>query len=296
MINKLGWFGILILIVGLSFFYQYPYLNKFPSHIHAWAQADRYALSLGFVENDLNFFKPQTFIYNKQFPHKYRVPSETTISAVEFPIHDFIPAIFMQLCKNKSPLFFQLYVLLYSIIGLIFLSKLAYKVNGDCLKTTLVIVFATTSPVFVYYQGGFLPSIPSLSNAIIGIYYYYKFLNQDKDKDKDKHFWLSIIFMTIAVLSRTTFAIPLIAIFTVEILRIIRKDTKLKPKILPIILSILLIFLFRIYNYHLREKYGSIFLSHLMPAENIMQFKELLFQTFQNWFFQYLTWPHYLIL
>jgi hypothetical protein len=56
--------GLLI----LSFVYHHKYINEFPSHIHAWAQSDRYALSLGFLDNGLNFLKPQTFTYNHQFP------------------------------------------------------------------------------------------------------------------------------------------------------------------------------------------------------------------------------------
>ena len=61
--NKLETIGLGIVIIGFGLTFQYKYLNEFPSHIHAWAQADRYALSLGFLENGLDFFKPQTYIY-----------------------------------------------------------------------------------------------------------------------------------------------------------------------------------------------------------------------------------------
>ena len=45
-------------IVLLGILFQINYVNDFPSHIHAWSQSDRYALAQGFVNNDLNFFKP----------------------------------------------------------------------------------------------------------------------------------------------------------------------------------------------------------------------------------------------
>jgi len=60
--KKIEIIGILILIIGFGFLFQFEYLNEFPSYIHAWAQSDRYALSLGFIENGFDFFKPQTYI------------------------------------------------------------------------------------------------------------------------------------------------------------------------------------------------------------------------------------------
>ncbi|MBE9467356.1 MAG: glycosyltransferase family 39 protein [Bacteroidetes bacterium] len=290
--KKLERIGILIVIIGLGFIFQYKYLNEFPSHIHAWAQSDRYALSLGFLENGLDFFKPQTFVYNHQFPHKWKVPSETTITAVDFPIHDYIPALLMKISGNTSPYLFRLYILLYSFIGLFFLFRLSFAITKDYLKSVFVIVFAATSPVFVYYQGGFLPTIPSLANAIIGIYFYHRFINGSKNKN----FWLSIFFLTLAALSRTTFAIPLVALLGVELIRLIRKETRVIPKLIPLGISFLSILSYLFYNGYLREKYGSIFLNHILPASNIEQAKEIIKYVYDSWFFQYFTKPHYFIL
>lgn len=290
--KKLSRIGLLIIIIGFGFGFQYKYLNEFPSHIHAWAQSDRYALSLGFLENGFDFFKPQTFIYNHQFPHKWEVPSETTITAVDFPIHDYIPAVFMRLFGNTSPVFFRLYILLYSFLGLFFLFKLSYAVSKDYLKSIFVIAFAASSPIFVYYQGGFLPTIPSLSNAIIGIYFYYRFLKENNNK----FFWLSILFLTISTLSRTTFAIPIVAILGVEFIRLLRKETKVLSKLLPVSISISAILFYMLYNGYLRENYGSNFLNYLLPPDSIEQAKEIIKSVYKNWFFQYLTKTHYFIL
>lgn len=290
--KKIEIIGILIVIIGLGLIFQHKYLNEFPSHIHAWAQSDRYALSLGFVENGLDFFKPQTFVYNHQFPSDWKVPSGTTITAVDFPIHDYIPALLMKISGNTSPFLFRLYVLLYSFIGLFFLFRLSFAITKDYLKSVFVVLFAATSPVFVYYQVGFLPTIPSLSNAIIGIYFYQRFINVNKNK----YFGLSILFLTLAALSRTTFAIPIIAVLGVEFIRILRKETKLVSKLLPVGISILTILSYLYYNGYLREKYGSIFLNHILPANSIEQVKEILNYVYKSWFFQYFTKPHYYIL
>ena len=283
--------GIITFIVVLGFIYQYKNINEFPSYIHAWAQSDRYALSLGFLDNGLNFFKPQTFVYNHQFPDEWKVPSEQTITAVDFPIHDYIPALLMKILGNTSPWIFRVYILLYSFLGLFFLFKLSYAITNDYVKSVFVVAFAATSPVYVYYQGGFLPTIPSLSNTIIGIYFYYRYLIGNKNK----YFCLSILFLTLAALSRTTFAIPIVAVLAIEFIRLVRRETSLKPKLIPVSISILSLLSYMIYNGYLRGKYGSIFLNHILPPHSIGHAKEIIKLVYTKWFFQYFTKSHYFI-
>ena len=71
-------------IVLLGILFQINYVNDFPSHIHAWSQSDRYALAQGFVNNDLNFFKPETFslLKNNQNLCDWKYPSEESITAI----------------------------------------------------------------------------------------------------------------------------------------------------------------------------------------------------------------------
>lgn len=283
---------VITILLLLCLIFHSRYVNEFPSHIHAWAQSDRYALSLGFLDNGLNFFKPQTFVYNHQFPGNWNVASEETITAVDFPIHDYIPALIMKLLGNTSPWVFRMYVLLYSIMGLFFLFKLSYSITKDYIKSVFVVVFAATSPVYAYYQGGFLPTIPSLSNAIIGIYYYYQFLKENKSKN----FWLCMLFLSFATLSRTTFAIPIVAVLSVEFIRIMRKETSFVLEIKPVSFSVILVLSYLLYNRYLRNYYGSIFLNHLLPAENMEQAKAILKYVYQNCFFQYFSIFHYIFL
>ncbi|MDD3875328.1 MAG: hypothetical protein PHT69_01780 [Bacteroidales bacterium] len=274
-----------LIIFFLGVLFHHNYISKFPEHIHAWAQSDRYAIALGFVDNGLNFFKPQTFVY----PVSKGAPSATTVTSVDFPIHDYVPAIVMTLSGSKAPIIFRLYILLYSFLGLYFLFKLSLKITNDYYKSLFVLIFTATSPVFVYYQSGFLPTIPSLSNAIIGLYFYFIHLKNGNSKS----FGLSLLFMTLATLARTTFAIPLTAILCIEILRVIVKKTIVFPKLYFIIFSLFIIISYYTYNAYLRTHYGTIFLNHLLPPSSFIHAKELIITAYNSWFFQYFSKFHY---
>ena len=280
---------LIILLFGLLF--QHRYLNEFPSHIHAWAQSDRYALALGFVDNNLDFFHPQTFVKNHQFPDDWKVPSNTSITAVDFPLHDYIPAIVMKLSGNHSPFIFRIYILLYSFLGLFFLFKLARCLTKDFYKSLFLVIFAATSSVFIYYQAGFLPTVPSLSNAIIGLYFYVKYIRTKQDR----HFILSMLFLTLATLSRTTFAIPLVAVWGTEFLRIIRKQTLLRVKVLPIVFSIAFILGYYFYNGFLTKKYGSIFLAQLLFPSDFESAVSIVKAAWEHWGIQYFSVLHYIV-
>lgn len=282
----------LIIIILSGTYFNKNHINEFPSHIHAWAQSDRYALALGFTNNNLNFFKPETFTLNHQFPDKWATPTDNSVTSVDFPLHDYIPAVLMKIMNNHSPWIFRVYILLYSFLGLFFLFKLSFLITHSFLKSILTTLFAATSPVFIYYQDGFLPTIPSLSNAIIGIYFYSCYLKPHKNRG----FILSIAFTTLAALSRTTFAIPLIAIFGVEFLRALSGEVKVRGKIIPALLSVTIILGYYFYNQYLRSEYGSNFLSHFLPPENFIHATKLIKATLQNWEFHYFTKAHYILI
>jgi len=283
--------SVLVVIIFFGFFYSYHELNEVPKYVHTWAQADRYALAIKFTQNDLNFFKPETFVYNHIYPGGFFIPSNSTVTSVDFPIHDYIPAIIMKISGSNSPVIFRLYILLYSLLGMFFLYKLSFLWTGNFYKSLFITILAATSPLFAYYQGGFLPTIPSLSNAIIGIYFYSLFITGERNRN----FNLSIVFLTLAALSRTTFLIPLIAVFGIELIRIIRKESTFKPKIIPVLISVSLILGYWLYNNYLRSEYGSMFLASFLPARDMDDANKILSNTLENWKFHYFTWLHYAV-
>ncbi len=127
---------------------------------------------------------------------------------------------------------------------------------------------------------------------IIGLYFYCKYLHFSIRKD----FSLSVLFLTLATLNRSTFAIVLIAVLGTELLRIIKRHSLLKDKLLSVTLSALSIIGYAAYNSILREKYGSIFLSELLPAKNWEEAKEILNAAYEYWFTWYLSGWHYYLL
>lgn len=281
----------LILLFVLGFIFHFKTLNKFPSNTHAWAQADRYAITQGFVRNHLNFFEPETYVLNPQFPGNWSQPKKKSITAVDFPIHDYVPALIMKTTGINQPWISRLYNLLYSFIGLFALYKLSFLLLKNHLKSLLIIIMAGTSPVFIFYQSNFLPTIPSLSNALLGLYFYFSFL----ESNERKQFNLSLFFLTLATLSRSTFLIPLVAIYCHQSFYIWLRQSRLLPKLIPVLISTICIVSYGVYNSYLRQQYGSLFLDNLIPASSFSEFILKLKETWNNWFTTYFSMYHYVI-
>lgn len=285
------WIAICFLLFTLSFFHASK-LNKYPVGIHAWANMDRMALARGFERNNLNFFQAQNYILNHQYPDFWGTPTESTRTAVEFPIHDYIPAVFMKISGLHGPLIFHLYILFFSFIGLFYLYKLSLLLTANKIKSLFVLVFAALAPNYIFYQGGFLPTIPSISLIIIAIYLYARFVEIN-----EKKYWLRLMFIfTLTILARSTYAIPFLAVLGFEGIRTWRFKLVWKYKILSILGSFTVIFLSLKYNAHVRGKFGSDFLSELLPAKSWNDVKAVAQVMYENWRFSYLTYKHYLVL
>ena len=91
--NPFGLLTAFLMIVIAGLFIQKDYMDEYPNHIHAWAEQDHYALAIGFINNGFDLFHPETMIYNKQFPDWWKTASETTITAADFPIHEYCVAL-----------------------------------------------------------------------------------------------------------------------------------------------------------------------------------------------------------
>ena len=110
-------FIVFSLLLGLGLFFHGDKINEFPLYTHAWAQADRYAIALGFLENNFNLFYPQTFVLNTQFPHDFLIAGATGITSVDLPIHEYLVAGIMNIIDTRAPWVFRVYELFFSCIG-----------------------------------------------------------------------------------------------------------------------------------------------------------------------------------
>lgn len=286
-------FPLPLIVIGVAlFFLQRNYMNEYPKHIHAWAEQDHYALALGFINNGFDLFHPETMIYNKQFPGWWKIASDNTITAADFPIHEYCVSLLMRLFGTTSPWVFRTWALLWGLIGLLYLYRVAFLTTQRFLKSLFVSFLALCSPVFVYYSNGFLPCIPAFALGVIGLWHYLQFFKEGKRRQ----FNLGIASLTLAMLIRTTFAIELIAVLCFELLRILRKESTCLDKLPAVLVSIIAFLAYFFWNQHLRELYGTIFLNSLVPPEDFQDAKELIADTYHKWTFHYFQHRQYLLM
>lgn len=288
-IDKIYWMLALLLIVIAGVYIQYPYMNEFPSFIHAWSQSDRYAVALGFLNNNLDLFHPETYIYNKQFPNWWNYAHDNTVTSVDFPFVEYIVAIMMKITGVTSPWIFRICTFAIALLGMFFLYKLTFLLTKDWLKSLFVTAFAMTSPVYAYYFNGFIPGIPALTFAMLALYFYLKYF----ETNSNKSFILSILFITLSVLIRSSFAVIYVALLCFEFLRILRKESVFKDKVIPVVSSVILILAYYLWNKHLAAQNGTLFLSDLMPANDWNDFWQRMTLAKDNWKFHYFGKIHY---
>ena len=97
------------------------------------------------------------------------------------------------------------------------------------------------------------------------------------------------------MLMRTTFAIELVAILCFELLRIFRKESTFLDKLPSVLVSAALFLAYFLWNKHLRDLYGTLFLNELLPPEDWQDAKELIADTYHKWTFQYFQRIQYLV-
>lgn len=276
-------FLILLLILAvLSIFLYHSTISLFPAFVHSWTQSERYALSLGFLNNGFDLFHPCT----------YNLQTIEGITRVDLPINEYIVAIIMKISGSTAPAIFRIYTLTISIIGCLFLYLLSLKINRSEIRSWTIALIAFLSPVYTYYQAGFLPSVPAISFIFIGYYYYYSYL----ETGKRKQFYIALFFILLAALIRIPFVIYLVALLVHMMWTVLRSRKIVFHELLSIFICFVLFFSYYRYNIHLGRMYGNMFLDELLPARNMEEFKDIIKQIKNIWLFQYQNIAYYLLL
>jgi len=279
---------LIITIIALVINVQY--LKEPPAYIHAWSQADNYSLAIGFTHNKHDLFHPQTMIYNKQ--QKGFDDPISLVTACDLPLHHWIAGVLMSITGSKEPCIFRGLTLVVSIIGMLGLYLLAFLLTGSIEKSLFVATFTATTPSFAYYSASFLPTIPAMSLAIFGLLFYVVYLQ----KHRQGPLYVSLLLLTLSMMSRTSFAILWVAVACFQVLRIMRREVSFQSSWLPFTIGAILFASWWIWNAYLRQKYGSLFLSRLLPVRNMddvhFVFKNIhdrwrfhYFERMQHWFF-----------
>jgi len=289
--NKTGLTGLLILLLVTVLVIRFyaSTLNEFPSHTHAWSQADRYALAIGFTKNGGNLFLPQTYNLNPQFPAEKEVEDPQGITAVDFPLPDYLVSLFMRITGSTAPWTFRLLTLLAGLGGLFFLFRLTILFTGSRKAAVFMVLFLFLSPVYAYYQYGFIPSVYSLALLLASWFFYFRYLKDDLLKD----LIMAVILLTLAALIRTSFAVFLIAIAAQRFLALLSGKKKILPEILIFVSCFLVLGTYFLYNQHLREVYGSVFLSKPIPPSSLSNLTDDVNTAWQSWKLKYFTRWHY---
>ncbi len=273
---------LVLVLVALSILLYHNTITLFPAFIHSWTQSERYALALGFLNNGFDFFHPCTF----------NLQTISGITRVDFPINEYIVAVLMKLFGSTSPAIFRIYTLTISIIGLVYLYLLSKKTTASEIKSFVIVFFVSLSPLYVYYQAGFIPSVPAIAFIFIAYYYYFSY----KENQIKKYFFISIIFFLLAALIRIPFLLFLVAVLANQFWSFIKQRKINWSEIFVFAFSFLLFGIYYRYNVHLGRMYGSMFLDSFLPAKNMQDFKDVLSQIYNVWLFQYFTKAHYPLL
>lgn len=259
---------MLIVLIWGSIYLFADSMHEYPSYVHAWTQTDRLALAQNFQENGFDFFHPST----------YNLLTKAGITQVDFPIHDYLVAIVGKVLNADLVYTFRLYNLLYSLIGLFFFFRLGLLITKSDRRAVWATSFLFTLPVYVYYQNGFLPSIPSIANFFIALYALMRY----HQSQKIKHFILACSFMTLAALCRSPFFIFLFALLLQRTVLFYRAKKVIWSELWTLLIGMGLFWGYFIYNQMLAEQYGSMFLTKLLYFNDFESFKTVLATAFDR--------------
>ncbi len=270
-----------LMIIVVSLVVNVRHLNEPPAYIHAWAQADHYSLSLGFLHNGGDLFHPQSLIYNKQ---QFGLDKqESAVTACDLPLHHWLVAGLMRITGSHQPWVFRGLTLMVSVIGLWALYLLAFVLTRSRAKSLLVAMVTATSPVYAYYSASFLPTMPALSMAMCGLLFYVLYLRDAKKW----MFYVGIMLLTLAMMTRTSFAVLWVAVACSQLLRLFRKEDSLRASFLPFFIGAVMFAAWWLWSMYLREHYGTLFLSSLLPARNKKEAVEVFQSVHDLWRFHY---------
>lgn len=280
--NKKSILVLVLCLLAICGLLYHSTINLFPSFIHAWTQSERYAISLQFLNNGFDLFHPATF----------NLQTVNGITRMDLPLNEFIVALLMKLFGSTSPFIFRMYTLTVSLIGLTFLYRLAKQITHSELKSYLVVAFVFLSPLYTYYQAGFIPCVPAISFIFIGYYYFYNY----KTEGNKKQFYLAILFFFLAAMIRLPFFIFLFAAFLQQSFLFLQKRKFIRYELFGFLIAFGIFVGYYRYNVHLGRMYGNMFLDSFLSAKSIGEFKEILRQIYYHWFFHYFTFWHYFVL
>jgi len=271
---------IAILLLGAWYLFAES-MDLYPAYIHAWTQTDRLALALNFQENGFDFFHPATF----------NLLTKDGITQVDFPIHDYLVALIGSVTETDLVQVFRWYTLCYALVGYFFLFRLALMIIKSPIRAVFATSFIFTLPYLVYYTNGFLPSVPSFANFLIGSFFIVK----ARLSDKRRSYVLGVFLLTLAALARAPFFIFLVALLLQQLWQQWKQRKVRWDALIPPFIGIIAFIAYAFYNRYLGSTYGSMFLSELLYFRSLDHFLDIMSIAADRWGKQLLSPFHALL-
>ena len=169
-----------------------PFIDRW-----SWRQSDVAAIARNFYENGFRFAYPQIDWAG----------SATGYVGTEFPILPFLAAVFYKcvgvhewIGRSESVIFFA--------VSLPFFFLLVREIFGS-IAALWATFFYSFTPLNVFAGRSFMPDVPSLSLALIGSYFFLRWINDGKSTA----FFLAALTISLSILVKATsivIAVPLL--------------------------------------------------------------------------------------
>jgi uncharacterized membrane protein len=260
--NKIEHF-LLSLIIILAFLLRLYRINYPLADWHSWRQADTSAVTRNFIKEKIDLLHPKfddlsSIPSGKPNPQGYRF--------VEFPVYNFISAIFYQAFDwFEIEILQRLISILFSLFSLILIYKITIKFTDS--KTALLSsFFFAVLPFNIFYSRTILPEPMMVTLSLATIYFFILWLNEDL-KLKSKFFLISLFFSTLSLLIK-----PYVLFLSLPLIYLLLRKYKLNTlgKIQIILFAILTFFPFFLWRIWMKQFPEGIPASGwLFNAENI---------------------------
>lgn len=260
---------ITILLLALFFHLGiYKFLDHRPGSIHIWAQCDRASVARNFSEDSMNILLPRV----------HHTKHATGITGMEFPLINYIVAVFYKLF-GFNEFWYRSVMALLVFAGLFAAIRMFNLFVPDLYASVLLVAIWYLSPTLVYYTPNFLPDAASLGLILIFWMLFFRIVKTGKSQ------LLPLLALT-AALSGLIKISSLISVITVIIIGVINLllpehrrsiNGKLNLKItLYSVTALPIVLCWYLYAANLNTTYQSgVFLMDIKPAENLTEFFRL---------------------
>jgi hypothetical protein len=190
--NNLILLAFIIILFFLNFYSKTLFFR--PSGTHQWRQTDCLSIAKNYYEEGMHFFEPKIHHQGPKGGH----------AVSEFPILNYTAALLWKIFGEEE----YLYRLLEYFIYLAAIFTL-FNTIGRYYRSWLMVFFSVsillTSPLLTFYSLNFIADVPALSISIICYCFLFRFYTEKRTK----HFYLSLLFGSLAVLMKASAIIPL---------------------------------------------------------------------------------------